>query len=191
MIALELHYRPAWHACQVHVKEAPNQEAADGTSIWVVNAGSSDKVFKYTLAGALLGSWTIDAGNANPTGITLDPTSVNHLWIVDSGTDWVYRYDDAASRTSGSQSAAAIFALASGNTNPQGIADPPPVGQASSLTGLAVDAALDTEEVAEAELALASLAGTAEDHDAALLSILAEFEQVWARPKRRMGIVTV
>jgi hypothetical protein len=45
---------------------------------------------------------------------------------VDSGTERVYRYDDAAGRTSGSQAAAASFALAAGSTNPQGIADPPP-----------------------------------------------------------------
>jgi hypothetical protein len=37
----------------------------------------------------------------------------------------VYQYNSAASRTSGSQSAATSFALAPGNTNPQGIADPP------------------------------------------------------------------
>ena len=45
---------------------------------------------------------------------------------MDNGTDKVYQYTAAASRTSGSQNAAATFALAAGNTNPQGIADPPP-----------------------------------------------------------------
>jgi hypothetical protein len=44
---------------------------------------------------------------------------------VDSATDRVYQYTSAASRTSGSQSAATSFPLAPGNTNPQGIADPP------------------------------------------------------------------
>lgn len=97
----------------------------DGTSLWVVNDSTTDKVFKYTVAGALLGSWTIDAANASPTGITLDPSNPAHLWIVDSGTDRVYQYDNAVSRTSGSQSASLSFALAAGNTNPQGIADPP------------------------------------------------------------------
>jgi len=37
----------------------------------------------------------------------------------------VYQYAGARSRTSGSQSASATFALTAGNTNPQGIADPP------------------------------------------------------------------
>jgi hypothetical protein len=103
----------------------PKGIVTDGTSLWVVNDASPDKVFKYTLAGGLLGSWTIDAGNTSPTGITLDPTSVGHLWIVDSGTDRVYQYDNAVGRTSGSQAASSSFALAAGNTNPQGIADPP------------------------------------------------------------------
>jgi hypothetical protein len=57
--------------------------------------------------------------------------NVSDIWIVDGGTDKVYQYVGAASRTSGSQSAAATFALAAGDTNPQGIADPPPVGLAA------------------------------------------------------------
>jgi hypothetical protein len=97
----------------------------DGTSFWVVD-GSALKVFKYTLSGSLLGSWKIDPANAHPTGITINPSNVSDIWIVDNGTLKVYQYAGAASRTSGSQSAAATFALAAGDTNPQGIADPPP-----------------------------------------------------------------
>jgi len=97
----------------------------DGTSIWVVD-GSALKVFKYTLSGSALGSWSIDPADTHPTGITIDPTDVSNIWIVDNGTDEVYQYTAAATRTSGSQKAAATFALAAGDTNPQGIADPPP-----------------------------------------------------------------
>src|SRR5215211_2385406 len=43
---------------------------------------------------------------------------VAHLWIVDSGTNRVYQYIDAVNRTSRSQAAASVFALAAGNTNP-------------------------------------------------------------------------
>jgi hypothetical protein len=101
----------------------------DGTSFWIVDDGSStDKVFKYTLAGNLLGSWTIDAANTHPTGLTINPAAVSDIWVVDNGTLKVYQYTAAASRTSGSQSAAATFALAAGNTNPQDIADPPAPG---------------------------------------------------------------
>ena len=104
----------------------------DGTSIWVINDSTTDKVFKYSLTGTLLGSWTIDAANSSPTGLTIDPTNVSNIWTVDNGTKKIYQYTAAASRTSGSQSAAATFALAVGNTNPQDIADPPP--QTSLLT---------------------------------------------------------
>lgn len=106
---------------------SPKDIVTDGSSFWVVNDTSkTDKVFKYSLSGGLQGSWTIDAANKAPTGITVDPANVSHIWIVDSGTDRVYQYSDAATRTSGSQSATVLFALATGNTNPQGIADPPP-----------------------------------------------------------------
>ena len=97
----------------------------DGISIWVINDSTTDKVFKYSLAGALLGSWTIDAANSSPTGLTIDPNNVSNIWTVDSVTKKVYQYTAAASLTSGSQSAASTFALASGNSNPQDIADPP------------------------------------------------------------------
>jgi hypothetical protein len=103
----------------------------DGSSLWVVNDASTDRVYKYSISGSLQGSWTIDSANRAPTGITIDPANVSHIWIVDSGTDRVYQYNGAATRTSGSQSAAASFALAAGNTNPQGIADPPAPAEAS------------------------------------------------------------
>jgi hypothetical protein len=103
----------------------PQDLVTDGTSFWVVD-GTKLKVFKYTLSGALLGSWAIDPADAHPTGITINPNNVSDVWIVDNGTDKVYQYVGAAGRTSGSQNAAATFALAAGDTNPQGIADPPP-----------------------------------------------------------------
>ncbi|MGN6134776.1 MAG: proprotein convertase P-domain-containing protein, partial [Aureliella sp.] len=110
----------------------PKDLVTDGTNIWVVNDGTTDVVFKYTLSGSLVGSWTIGSANASPTGITLDPTGASQsLWIVDSGTDRVYEYANARSKTSGSLTASVSFALAAGNTNPQGIADPPPASFAA------------------------------------------------------------
>jgi len=103
----------------------PQDIVTDGTSFWVVD-GTALKVFKYTLSGSLLGSWAIDPADTHPTGITVTPNGASDVWIVDNGTDKVYQYIGAASRTSGSQNAAATFALAAGNTNPKGIADPPP-----------------------------------------------------------------
>jgi hypothetical protein len=114
----------------------PQDLVTDGTSFWVVD-GTAHMVFKYTLSGSLLGSWSIDPANTHPTGITINPNNVSDIWIVDNGTDKVYQYIGAASRTSGSQNAGATFALAAGNTNPQGIADPPSADM--SLTPAAVN----------------------------------------------------
>jgi hypothetical protein len=85
-------------------------------------------VFKYTLSGSSLGSWSIDAANAHPTGIAINPANVSDIWIVDNVSLKVHQYTGAASRTAGSQNAAATFALNPFDTNPQGIADPPAPG---------------------------------------------------------------
>ena len=104
---------------------APEGITTDGTKLWVVNSGNPDKVFVYSLSGGSLGSWTIDSANNSPTGLTIDPTGASQsIWIVDVSKDRVYEYANARSRTSGSQAASVSFALASGNTNPQDIADP-------------------------------------------------------------------
>lgn len=109
----------------------------NGTHLWVVNDGTIDKVFKYNLSGTLQGSWTIDSNNGSPTGITIDPANVNHIWIVDSADAAVYRYNGAAGHTAGSHTASSVFQLASGNTNAQGIADPPPRASAGNVLELA------------------------------------------------------
>ena len=96
----------------------------NGTTVWVLQSGSPDKVFAYRNSdGFALGNWTIDSANTNPVGITLDQTNASQsLWIVDSAKDRVYEYTNARSRFSGVQTAATSFALNSGNTTPQGIA---------------------------------------------------------------------
>ena len=112
---------------------SPKDLVTDGTNIWVVNDSTTDKIFKYTLSGSLVGSWTIDSANKAPTGLTIDPSGASqNIWIVDNGTDRVYEYANGRSSNSGSQAAAATFALTAGNTNPQGIADPP--ATASAIT---------------------------------------------------------
>jgi sugar lactone lactonase YvrE len=137
----------------------PKDIVTDGQSLWVVNdAAKTDKVFKYSVAGSLLGSWTIDSVNKAPTGITLDPANVSHLWIVDSGTDRVYQYASAATRTSGSQSAATSFALAAGNSNPQGIADPPPAARGLASPPLRSATAADARVLSWAQSIDAALA---------------------------------
>ena len=107
---------------------SPKDIVTDGSSLWVVNDSTTDKVFKYNLSGTLLVELRPSPAwrqCASPTGITLDPAGGGALWIVDSGTDRVYQFDNARGLTSGSLSPSTSFALAAGNTNPQGIADPP------------------------------------------------------------------
>jgi hypothetical protein len=109
----------------------PQDMVTDGTSFWVVD-GSALKVFKYlppppnSSQATLLGSWAIDPANTQPTGITINPNNVSDIWIADSKTGRIYQYAGAANVLTGSLNATATFALAPGDTNPQGIADPPP-----------------------------------------------------------------
>jgi subtilisin family serine protease len=77
----------------------PKDLVTDGVHLWVVDDSSTDKVFKYTLSGSLVGSWTISTDGATaPTGITLDPAAPGQLWIVDNAADRVYQYDNAVGR---------------------------------------------------------------------------------------------
>jgi outer membrane protein assembly factor BamB len=119
----------------------PAYLVTDGKSIWVVDGGNG-KVYKYTVAGSLLGSWATDPANVDPVGITLNPNNPSDIWIVDGYTLKVYDYTAAASRTSGKQNAAATFALAPGDTNPWGIADPPPAAMVVSPMALAITPSL-------------------------------------------------
>ncbi len=122
----------------------------DGASMWVVDDGSSDKVYKYSVSGTAIGSWTMNGGGGSPTGITLNPASPSSLWIVDNASDKVYEYTAAVGVKAGSQFASAAFALAAGNTNPQDIADPPmgdsqpivPSVMAPMMTSKAIDSAI-------------------------------------------------
>jgi hypothetical protein len=86
--------------------------AADKT--WVIDANRN--VYVYDTSGVLQGSWSAGsmASNATPEGIATNGTDI---WIVDSRSDKVFFYAGAASRLSGSQSAASSFNLASGNAN--------------------------------------------------------------------------
>jgi sugar lactone lactonase YvrE len=123
----------------------PQDIVTDGTSFWVVD-GTAHAVFKYTLAGSALGSWSIDPANAHPTGITINPNNVSDIWIVDNTTLKVYQYIGAASRTSGSQNAGASFALNPYDTNPQGIADPPPANMMISQPATAASQSVPAED---------------------------------------------
>lgn len=149
----------------------PKDIVTDGTYLYVVNDTTNDYVHKYTLTGGYLGSWLISTpGASHPTGITLDPSNPDHLWIVDSATDVVYQYDHATSRTSGSQSASTSFALAAGNTNPQGIADPPVVSHKHAITPRATASRTRMTALGNrmlSDYAIAALVGTNGQHQKA------------------------
>ena len=117
----------------------PTDIVTDGVHLWVVNDRTTDKVFKYTLSGDARRKLDDHQrrGQSDRHHDSIRRTC-SDLWIVDNATDRVYQYDNAASRTSGSQSPVTSFALAAGNTNPQGIADPP-AGYAASLTSDTLD----------------------------------------------------
>src|SRR4029078_13511107 len=74
---------------------SPKDVVTDGTALWVVNDAGSDKVFKYSLTGSRIGSWPITGAGSSPTGVTLDPSGGGHLWLIDTGTDLVYQFDNA------------------------------------------------------------------------------------------------
>ncbi len=114
----------------------PKGVVTDGSSFWVVDDSATDTVYKYTLGGSLLGGWRIDPANGSPTGITLDPNNVGHLWIVDSAALKVFQYSNAATFPGDYLIADRTFALTAGNTNPQDIADPPSDELAISLAPL-------------------------------------------------------
>lgn len=89
---------------------------AAGTTVWVID--KNRKVFVYNDAGVSQGSWTAGSLNQSATveGITTDGTSI---WIVDAKSDSLLYYQNAASRTSGTQNATSSFALNSANKNPK------------------------------------------------------------------------
>jgi VCBS repeat-containing protein len=105
----------------------------DGAHLWIVNdIVGVDKVFRYTTAGVLEGSWALSSTDPSPSGITLDPNNLNHVWVVDASTRRVYQYDGGTALLSGSKEPSISFALSATDTNPQGIADPDSAGSTIS-----------------------------------------------------------
>ncbi|HJZ57853.1 MAG TPA: hypothetical protein VKE74_23035, partial [Gemmataceae bacterium] len=104
---------------------SPTGLATVGGVLWVTD-DAADAVFVYDTAGELLGRWGLDPANANPSGVTGDPTGVSpDLWVLDRDDRAVYRYAAGTIHRAGGQTAAGTFALGRDNTRPEGIADPP------------------------------------------------------------------
>ncbi len=90
---------------------------ATGTMTWVVDKNKT--VYVYDSCGILLGSWAAN-GITQPEGITVWNSDV---WIVDAGSDKVFKYSGAATRLTGSQNAASSFKVNSGNKSRHGHRD--------------------------------------------------------------------
>ncbi|WP_254510266.1 hypothetical protein [Anatilimnocola floriformis] len=164
----------------------PYDVTTDGAHLWVVNDTSSvDKVFRYSLGGVLQGSWQIDAANRTPTGLTIDPNDVNHIWIVDAGTDRVYEYSGASNRLTRQQSAARSFALISADGNPQGIADPRQAIQLSKVDDETLTAVAKTHHTAADDAWTAALQAVMAELDRSLRSVGSGIMQTAAKPQFR------
>ncbi len=93
----------------------------DGTHLWVVNdTNKLDRVFRYTIAGTLRRELADRCCEQNPPRFDNHPNDVNHIWIVDAGTDRVYQYNSATTLTTGTVKASSSFALSTADRNPQG-----------------------------------------------------------------------
>ncbi len=101
----------------------------NGTTLWITDDHAhADQVYVYDLAGRVQGQWNLDSANDSPSGITLDPSGGNDLWVVDRNDAVVYHYANSIAVRAGSRTAADSFRLAANNHHPEGIADPPPAG---------------------------------------------------------------
>ena len=134
------------------VNDNPTGIATDGTYIWINDDDkrNQDNIWRYTLAGVFQGGFDLPSFNSKAVGITMDPTGASDsIWVVDSGTDRVYEYKGIYGNDFNAPlTLIATFNLASGNSNPTDIADPPVAGNSSDeaindpsplLPGLLVD----------------------------------------------------
>jgi len=106
----------------------PTGIVTNGLQFWVTDS-LSDRMFVYGMNGDPLGSWPLDPANTNATGVTLNPAGGTDLWTVDKDTRRVYTYAGGLEWLSSNQSKPALssFSLNSHNTDPEDIADPPPL----------------------------------------------------------------
>ena len=104
---------------------SPSDLVTDGSRIWVTDDQRAE-VFVYTTDGTLDGRWALDTDNADPSGITLDPSGGADLWVVDRVAKTVFQYAQGRNQRAGSLGANGTFRLNPANVAPEGIADPPP-----------------------------------------------------------------
>ncbi len=118
---------------------SPSDLVTDGSAMWVID-DAADAVFVYTATGEHLGHWSLDSENADPAGITKDPSGGSDLWVVDRVDRLVYRYTSATTIRIGAARFTDRFTLATDNTSPEGIADPPIISGLSPADGSRIPA---------------------------------------------------
>ncbi|HVK09974.1 MAG TPA: PKD domain-containing protein [Gemmataceae bacterium] len=126
---------------------SPSDVVTNGLRLWVTD-DARDEVFVYAPGGQLVGRWQLDPRNADPSGVTLDPTAWDALWVLDRADKAVYRYTGGAFRRSGAATADSVFGLAAGNTSPEGLADPPVAARPVTVTGRLAITDLDPRRTA-------------------------------------------
>jgi hypothetical protein len=160
------------------VNDHPTGIATDGTYIWINDDDKTneDNIWRYTLAGQFQGGWDLPSPNTKAAGITIDPTHASDsIWVVDSGTDKVYEYKGIFQTTFTTLTLVNTFSLASGNTNPTDIADPPVSGslgaslEDASTSEVAIAPVLATYPVVSAAGQVLSLTGGQDEQDALAL----------------------
>ena len=104
----------------------PTGITTDGETIWVVD--DKDRVYVYSTNGDSLGNWRLDKANKKPTGIAIDPSGKDRIWVLDEKKDKVYVYDQGRHQMSGKLSASNAFSLLSTNRKAEGIAIRPSSG---------------------------------------------------------------
>jgi hypothetical protein len=76
----------------------PTGLATDGWNVFVTDKNAAaGRVFAYDVNGNLLGNpsynpWRLDARNADPTGVALNPNGGGELWVVDRAGRQVFTY---------------------------------------------------------------------------------------------------
>jgi hypothetical protein len=128
------------------------------------SSAREDRVFRYTLDGTLAGIWSLDPRNSQPTGITIDPSNLLNLWIVDAQADQVFEYVGGAQFTSGNHVADKNLALQKSNGQSQGLAftvstSPAPAGLLAPAAGAASAKQDKTSGAAPGTEALAAMLG--------------------------------
>lgn len=121
----------------------PTGITSDGDNIWV--ADDRDRIYVYNMDGRIRGSWRLDFRNGKPTGLAIDPSGGDGLWVVDGKDDRVYFYASGKKHRWGYRWASDWFRLENENHKAEGIAINPfaDIPATPSITSISNDTGID------------------------------------------------